>query len=184
MAKLVYSVIASLDGYIADRNGNFDFAFPDEDVHRFVNDLEREIGTYLYGRRMYETMAVWQTMDVSGEPPFVSDFAEIWRAADKVVYSSSLQSVTTPKTRLERTFDPNTVKRLKEHSERDISVGGAGLAGHAIAAGLVNEYQVFLAPAIVGGGTRFLPDDVRVDLTLVEQRRFRNGCMFLRYRNG
>ena len=181
MAKLLYSAIMSLDGYVADTDGNFDWAEPDEDVHRYVNDLERPIGTYLYGRRMYDVMVAWET--ISGDQPFIEDYAEIWRAADKVVYSRSLEEVSSARTRIERTFDPDEVRRMKESSARDISVGGPELAGQAIRAGLVDEIGLFLSPVVVGGGTRALPDDVRRGLELLDERRFGNGVVYLRYRN-
>jgi dihydrofolate reductase len=183
MAKLIYSVIASLDGYVADRHGNFDWAAPDEQVHAFVNDLERPIGTYLYGRRMYEVMVAWETMDLADQPPFMRDFAEIWRAADKVVYSTTLDSVSSARTRIERDFDAGSVRRMKASEALAISVGGPGLAAHAIRAGLVDECQLFVAPVVVGGGTAWLPDDVRLDLELLDERRFANGLVYLRYRN-
>jgi dihydrofolate reductase len=181
-AKLIYSTIASLDGYVADADGNFEWAAPDEEVHGFVNDLERSVGTYLYGRRLYETMAVWETMDAQPDlSPAMADFAGIWQAADKVVYSTTLAAVSSERTRIEREFDPEAVRRLKATAERDITVGGAGLAATAIAAGLVDELQLLIAPAVVGGGTRNLPDGVRLDLELLEERRFDNGFAFLRY---
>jgi dihydrofolate reductase len=182
MANLVYSAIASLDGYVADANGNFDWAAPDEEVHAFVNDLERPVGTYLYGRRMYEVMAVWQTLSVDDEPAVMRDFAELWRAADKIVYSRTLDEVTTPKTRLERDFDPEAVRDLKDTAASDLGVGGPGLAAEALAAGLVDEIGLFLTPVIVGGGTRALPDGVRLDLELLEERRFASGVVYTRYR--
>jgi dihydrofolate reductase len=182
MANLVYSAIASLDGYVADANGNFDWAAPDEEVHAFVNDLERPVGTYLYGRRMYEVMAVWQTLSLDDEPAVMRDFAELWRAADKIVYSRTLDEVTTPKTRLERDFDPEAVRRLKDTAASDLGVGGPGLAAEALAAGLVDEIGLFLTPVIVGGGTRALPDGVRLDLELLEERRFASGVVYIRYR--
>jgi dihydrofolate reductase len=182
MAKLVYSAIASLDGYVADADGNFDWAAPGEEVHAFVNDLERPIGTYLYGRRMYEVMAVWQTLSVDDEPPVMRDFAELWRAADKIVYSRTLDDVATPKTRLEREFDPEAVRRLKDTAASDLGVGGPGLAAQAFAAGLVDEIGLFLTPVIVGGGTRALPDGVRVDLELLDERRFTSGVVYAHYR--
>ena len=182
MARLIYSAIASLDGYVADESGNFDWAAPDEDVHRFVNELERPIGTYLYGRRMYETMVFWGIADVADMPPFVRDFAEIWRAADKVVYSKTLKTASTARTRIERAFDPDAVRQLKASAERDVSVGGAELAARAIEAGLVDEYQLFGAPVVVGGGKRWLPDHVRLDLELLDVRRFGSGFVYLRYR--
>ncbi len=182
MARLRYSVLASLDGYTADASGSFDWAAPDEEVHAFVNDLERPVGTYLYGRRMYETMRVWQTFGDSDEPAVIQDYAQIWRAADKVVYSSTLDRVSTPRTRLERAFDADAIARLKASAERDIAVGGPGLAAAAIRAGLVDDWQLFVAPIVVGGGTRWLPDDVRVELELLEERRFGSGMAYLRYR--
>lgn len=182
MARLIYSALASLDGYVADENGNFDWAEPDEEVHRFVNDLERPVGTHLYGRRMYEVMVFWETVDVAGAPPFLQDYAEIWRAADKVVYSTTLEEVSTARTRLERIFDPYAVRRMKAQAGRDISIGGPELAAQAIAAGLVDELQLFVAAAVVGGGKRWLPDHVRLDLELLDERRFESGVVFLRYR--
>jgi dihydrofolate reductase len=182
VARLIYPAIASLDGYVADRDGNFDWAEPDEEVHTFVNDLERSAGTHLYGRRMYEVMAVWETLDLADEPPSMRDYAEIWRAADKIVYSRTLERVSSARTRIERDFDPEAVRRLKESAERDVLVGGPTLAAHAIAAGLVDEWHLFVAPVVVGGGTRNLPDDVRLDLELMDERRFANGVVYLRYR--
>jgi dihydrofolate reductase len=180
MARLIYSAIASLDGYTADADGHFDWSAPDEEVHAFVNDLERPVGTYLYGRRMYDVMAVWETMP-HDQSAAMNDFAELWRAADKVVYSRTLEAPSTPRTRLEREFDPDAVRQLKAAATRDIGVGGPELAGQAIAAGLVDEYQLFLNPIIVGGGSRALPDGVRMPLELLEERRFANGVVYLRY---
>jgi dihydrofolate reductase len=185
LANLVYSAIASLDGYVADRDGKFDWAEPDEEVHTFVNDLERPIGTHLYGRRMYETMAVWETPEAfAGQSPIMLDFAQIWKAADKIVYSTTLDEAPTARTRIERHFDPETVRQMKQTAERDLVVGGPTLAAHAIGAGLVDEYHLFVAPVVVGGGKYFLPTDHRVDLSLVDQRRFDNGMVFLRYSAG
>jgi dihydrofolate reductase len=183
MAKLVYTAITSLDGYVADEDGKFDWAAPDEEVHAFVNDLERPIGTYLCGRRLYETMVVWETMP-SGpdQAPVVRDYAEIWRSADKVVYSTTLSTVASERTRIERTFDADAVRQIKASAERDVSVGGAHLAGQAIKAGLVDVYHLLVTPVIVGGGTSALPDHVRVDLELVDERRFGNGVVHLHYR--
>src|SRR5438309_7092507 len=162
MAKLIYSAITSLDGYVADKNGNFDWAAPDEEVHTFVNDLERPVGTYLYGRRMYEVMAVWEDPHtVADQPPAMRDYAEIWRAADKVVYSTRLQTVSSARTRIERDFDPEAVRRMKASEDRDIGVGGPDLAGHAIRAGLVDEYHLFITPVVVRGGRRALHDGAR-----------------------
>jgi dihydrofolate reductase len=182
MAKLIYSAITSLDGFVNDRAGDFEWAAPDEEVHAFVNDLERSIGTYLYGRRMYETMAVWETLDVTGEPPVMRDYAELWRKAEKIVFSATLDAVSTTRTRLERVFDPAAVRALTTRAELDVSMGGPHLAAHAIRSGLVDEYHVLLTPVVVGGGTRWLPDDVRLDLELVDERRFRGGVVHLHYR--
>jgi dihydrofolate reductase len=183
MAELIYSAITSLDGYVADEEGKFDWAEPDDEVHAFVNDLERPIGTNLYGRRMYEVMAYWETAHtVPDQPPEILDYAEIWRAADKVVYSTTLEEASTARTRIEREFDPDAVQRMKADAERDLSIGGPTLAAQAIAAGLVDELHLFVAPVVVGGGTRSLPDGVRWDLDLADERRFRNGVVYLRYR--
>jgi len=182
MAKLVYSAITSLDGYVADEDGNFDWAEPDEEVHTFVNDLERPVGTYLYGRRMYEVMVYWETAHVAGEPPFVQDFAEIWQAADKIVYSKTLEAVSSARTRIERDFDPEGVRQMKAAAQRDISVGGPDLASQAIEAGLVDEYHLFVTPIVVGGGKQSLPDRVRVKLELLDEHRFGNGVVHLHYR--
>jgi dihydrofolate reductase len=183
MAKLIYSAITSLDGYVEDAEGKFDWAAPGEEVHAFVNDLERSVGTYLYGRRMYETMVYWENPPGSAEQPaYVRDFAEIWQRADKIVYSKTLQNASSAKTRVEREFDPDAVSRLKATAHRDLTVGGAELAAQAIEAGLVDEYQLFLVPVVVGGGKRSLPDNVRVTLELLEERRFRNGTVYLHYR--
>ena len=183
MVKLVYSVIASLDGYIADEEGNFDWAVPDEEVHAFINDLVRPLGTYLYGRRMYEMMVGWETDPFLAEhSPLTRDFAEIWRAADKIVYSGTLEAVSTSRTRLERDFDPEAVRRMKASAGQDIAVSGPDLAAHAFRAGLVDECQLFVAPIAVGGGKRSLPSDVLVRLELLDERRFAGGMVYLRYR--
>ena len=181
MGTLIYSVVASLDGYVADRDGNFDWAEPDEEVHAFVNDLERPVRTHLYGRRLYEVMVAWETMDLAGQPSFMRDYAEIWRAADKVVYSTTLDSVASARTRIEPTFDAGSIRKMKASTTGELSVGGPGLASHAIRAGLVDEYRLIMAPAVVGGGTAWLPDDVRLDLRLLDERRFGNGTVYLRY---
>ncbi len=182
MAKLIYSAIASLDGYVNDEHGKFDWAAPDEAVHAFVNDLERPIGTHLYGRRMYETMVAWETMPLAGEPLVMRDFAEIWRAADKVVFSRTLDTPSSTRTRIERDFDPEAVRRMKASAQRDISIGGPGLAAHALRGGLVDEYHVFVTPVVIGGGTRSLPDHVRLNLQLIDEHRFANGVVHLHYR--
>ena len=181
MANLIYSAITSLDGYVADEEGNFDWAEPDQEVHSFVNDLERPVGTYLYGRRMYEVMRAWETVDTD-QSAVAEDFAEIWRAADKIVYSRTLETVSSARTRIERDFDPEAVRQLKARSERDISVGGPDLAAQAIKAGLVDELDLFVTPIVVGGGKRALPDNVRVELELLDERRFGNGVVHLHYR--
>ncbi len=183
MANLVYSVIMSLDGYIADKNGKFDWAEPDEEVHRFVNDLERSVGTYLYGRRMYEVMAVWETLELHDLPSYEADFARIWRSADKVVYSSSLQTASTPKTRIERGFDPEAVRRMKAAAQGDLTVSGPTLAAHAFRAGLVDVCHLFICPIIVGDGLSAFPTGVRLELALQETRRFGNATVFLHYRS-
>jgi dihydrofolate reductase len=183
MAKLIYSAIASLDGYIEDEAGRFDWAEPDEEVHRFVNELERSVGTYLLGRRMYEVMVYWETIELADQPPFIRDFAEIWRAAQKVVYSTTLKTVASARTRLEREFDADAVRRLKAEAGRDVTVSGPELAAQAFHAGLVDELRLFVAPVVVGGGKKALPDDVRLRLEVMDERRFRNGTVHLRYRN-
>jgi dihydrofolate reductase len=182
MAKLTYSAITSLDGYVEDEDGKFDWAAPDEEVHAFVNDLERPIGTYLYGRRMYETMVFWETLSTGAdEPAVMHDFAELWRAAEKVVFSRTLQTTSSARTRVERELDADAVRRLKESSETDVSIGGAELAGQALAMGLVDECQLFLTPVLVGGGKAALPDNVRAQLELLDERRFAGGVVYLRY---
>jgi dihydrofolate reductase len=177
---LIYAMIASLDGYVEDESGRFDWAAPDEEVHAFVNELERPIGTYLYGRRMYETMVAWETMD--DEHPVMRDFAELWRAAEKIVYSRSLESASSARTRVEHDFDAGAVRRLKESAQGDIGIGGPELAGQAIAAGLVDECHLIVVPVLVGGGKRALPDGVRADLELLDERRFAGGAVYLRYK--
>jgi dihydrofolate reductase len=183
MASLIYSAIASLDGYVEDEQGKFDWAAPDEEVHAFVNDLERPVGTHLYGRRMYETMVYWETVSTGGDQAAVTrQFAEIWRAAEKVVYSRTLQTVSSERTRIEREFDASAIRRLKESSRSDITIGGAELAGRAIAEGLVDECHLFLGPVLVGGGKRALPAGVHAELELLDERRFRSGVVYLHYR--
>lgn len=182
VAKLIYTGITSLDGYIADENGAFDWSAPDEEVHKFVNDLERPIGTYLFGRRLYEVMVYWETVDTASMPPFIRDYAELWRAAEKIVYSSTLQTVSSERTRLERTFDPSAVQALKDASSRDLSIGGPHVAVHALRAGLVDEIRTIISPVTVGGGTRFIPDHIRLELELLDEHRFGNGVVHLAYR--
>jgi dihydrofolate reductase len=182
MAKLIYSAIASLDGYVADEEGNFDWAEPDEEVHTFINDLERPVGTYLLGRRMYEVMIYWESIALADQPPFIQDFAEIWQAADKIVYSKTLETVSSARTRIERDFDPEAVRQLKASAGRDITVGGPELAAQAFKAGLIDECHLFLAPIAVGGGKQALPDNLRLQLQLLDERRFGNGVVHLRYR--
>jgi dihydrofolate reductase len=183
VSDLVYSAIASLDAYLEDETGAFDWAAPDEEVHSFVNDLLRPVGTYLYGRRMYETMAPWETEPALAEGSAVTrDFADLWQAADKIVYSTTLETAATSRTRIERAFDPEAVRRMKASSAQDLGIGGPGLAAHAFEAGLVDELQLFLAPVVVGGGKRALPTKRRLDLELVEERRFASGFVYLRAR--
>ncbi len=183
MAHLIYSAISSLDGYIEDTNGKFDWAVPFDDVHRFINNLERAAGTYLYGRRMYETMMGWETdPNLASGSSLMRDFAQMWQAANKIVYSKTLEAVSTRKTHIERNFDPKAIRRQKETAEHDLLIGGPSLAAHAFRSGLIDECHLFLTPIIVGGGKRSLPDNVRLELELMEERRFGNGMVFLRYR--
>jgi dihydrofolate reductase len=183
MAKLIYSAIASLDGFVEDAQGGFDWAAPDDEVFAFVNDLERPIGTYLYGRRMYETMVYWEAAGTDDESSAVArDFASIWRSAEKVVFSRTLQTPSSAKTRVEPSFDPDAMRVLKETSQVDLTVGGAELAGQAIAAGLVDECHLFVVPVLVGGGKHALPEKVRANLELLDERRFRGGVVYLQYR--
>ena len=183
MAKLIYSAIASADGYVEDATGSFDWAAPGEELLRFINDLERPVGTYLYGRRMYETMLYWETAHTPpGQPSFAREFTGIWQAAGKIVFSKTLQSVSSGRTRIQRNFDPGMVRQLKSATGHDMTVGGADLAGQAIKAGLVDELQLFLVPVVVGGGKRALPDRVRSDLELLDTQRFASGAVYLRYR--
>jgi dihydrofolate reductase len=183
MANLIYAAICSLDGYVADEDGNFSWARPDDELHAFVNELERPIGTYLYGRRMYETMVFWETAEV---PPDqcdpASQYVDIWRGAEKVVFSRTLEGVSSVKTRLEREFHVDAIRRLKADAEADISIGGPGLAGEAVRAGLVDEFHLFINPIVVGGGTAALPTGTRVELELADQRRFASGVVHLHYR--
>jgi dihydrofolate reductase len=181
MARLIYSAIASLDGFIADDHGNFDWAAPDEEVHAFVNDLTRSVGTHLLGRRMYEVMVYWETV-TSADHPVEKDFALIWRDADKIVYTKTLESASSARTRIERDFDPDAIREMLAQSDRDISVGGPELAAQAIRAGLVDEYQLFLTPIIIGRGNHWLPDDVRVPLDLRDVHRFSSGVVYVNYR--
>jgi dihydrofolate reductase len=185
MATLIYHMTQSLDGYTADANGNIDWSEPTEEVHRFVNDVIRPVGTFLFGRRMSETMQYWESdFDDSSHPAFVRDFAEIYQAADKVIYSTTLDAATTTRTRLERSFDPDAVRAMKATSDRDIGIGGPTLATHAIEAGLVDVYSFFVAPVIIGGGTKALPENVRLDLRLLDEKRFASGIVYLRYAPG
>lgn len=181
MVNLIYTAIASVDGYVEDERGQFEWAAPDAEVHAFVNELERPIGTYLYGRRMYETMAYWETVDTANVPAEYREFAGIWRAADKIVYSRTLQTPSSARTRIEPAFDPAAIRQLKESATRDLTVGGAQLASAALAAGLVDELHLILNPIIVGGGKPALPDGVRIRLELLDERRFKGGAAYLRY---
>jgi dihydrofolate reductase len=180
MAKLIYSAITSVDGYVADKDGNFDWAAPDEEVHAYVNDLERQVGTYLYGRRMYEVMVYWET--AADQSPVEQDYTRIWQAADKVVYSKTLRTPSSERTVIERDFNPAAVRRLVDAAQRDVSVSGPGLAGQAIEAGLVDECHLFVNPVVVGGGKPSLPSNIRLDLELLDEHRFRNGVVHLHYR--
>ncbi len=183
MARLIYTALASLDGYVADEDGKWDWAMPDHEVHAFVNDLTRPIGTHLYGRRMYEVLVAWETID-TGSDAVLEDFAGIWRAADKVVYSRTLETPASARTRIEREFEPEAVRRLKESAERDLAIGGPELAAQAFGAGLVDECHLFLAPVLVGGGKRALPDGVQLELELLDERRVGDRFAYLRYRAG
>jgi dihydrofolate reductase len=183
MARLVYSMITSLDGYAEAAEGDLGFSAADEEVHTFIDDAFRSVGTYLYGRRMYETMVFWETADALPEaPPYIVEYARGWQAADKVVYSTTLESVSSARTRIERTFDPEAVRRLKAEAEHDLSVNGPTLAAQAVRAGLVDDYHLFVTTSVVGGGRRFFPDGVRLDLELVEERAFSSGVVHVRYR--
>jgi dihydrofolate reductase len=182
MAKLIYSAITSLDGYVADEHGNFDWAEPDEELHTFVNDLERRAGTYLYGRQMYVVMVAWEAIpNLAAQPPFIQEYAAIWQSADKIVYSRTLENLSSARSRIERDFDPDVVRQMKAAAERDITVGGPHLAAQAIKGGLVDEYHQFVTPIVVGGGNSFLPDHARVKLELLDERRFGNGVVHLHY---
>ena len=182
MAKLIYSAITSLDGYVADQDGNFDWGEPDEEVHTFINDLQRSVGTYLYGRRLYEVMVDWETMSTEEQPHYIQEFAEIWQGADKIVYSKTLETVSTASTRIEREFDPDPVWQMKTATGRDISVGGPDLAGQALKAGLIDECHLFITPVVVGGGRHSLPKGLRLKLQLLDARSFESGFVHLRYR--
>ncbi|MDN3354505.1 dihydrofolate reductase family protein [Actinomadura sp. DC4] len=185
MAKLIYSAITSLDGYVADADGKFDWSVPDAEVMAFLNEIERPLGTYLYGRRMYEVMSGWETAHLrENQLPASEDFTRLWQAASKVVYSRTLDEVTTSKTRLEREFDPGAVRAMKEESAADMSVGGSELAGVALKAGVVDEVHLYMSPILVGGGKPSLPDDIRLPLELLQERRFGNGVVYVRYRTG
>ncbi|QEO14366.1 dihydrofolate reductase family protein [Agromyces intestinalis] len=181
MGRLIVSTTVSLDGYVNDAGGSLDWAAPDEQMHAFINARLSGIGTFLFGRRLYETMRVWDEVDVS-DSPAMAEFAELWAAADKIVYSSSLDSVDTARTTLERTFDADAVRAFVEASDRDVEVGGPTLAATAFGAGIVDELSVYVAPVVLGGGTRLLPDGVRFDLELVDEHRFADGTVYLSYR--
>ena len=182
MGRLIYSGLISLDGFLVDAEGRFDWAAPDAEVHAAVNELERPIGTYLYGRRMYEVMRYWETEPAGPDAHMVErDYAAVWRSADKVVFSGTLDAVTTGRTRLERRFDAEKVRDLTREAPHDLSIGGAGIAAEALRGGVVDELRMFVNPVVVGGGTGFLPDGIRLDLELVEERRFGGGVVLLRY---
>jgi dihydrofolate reductase len=182
VAKLVYSAISSLDGYVADEQGKWDWSVPDDEVHAVVNDLQRRVGTHLYGRRLYEVLMAWESMDTPDQPPVMRDFARVWQAADKVVYSKTLDTAPTARTRIERDFDPQAVAEMKAAADHDLLVGGPELASQALEAGLVDELHLFVSPVVVGGGKRALPDGVQANLELIGERRFGNGVVYLSYR--
>jgi dihydrofolate reductase len=183
MARLITTAITSLDGYVADEHGKFDRLAPDSEVHAFINDLERPIGTYLYGRRLYEAMVFWESAPADADqPPPVVDFGKLWRAADKVVYSTTLPAAGSARTRIERAFDPGAVRAMKDAADRDLSIGGPALAAHALRAGLVDEVRLFVSPLTLGGGNQFLPDRLQLSLQLLDERRFASGVVYLRYR--
>ena len=181
MARLIYTAISSVDGFVADNDGKFDWAEPDEEVHAFLNDLERTAGTHLYGRRLYEVLVAWEAINDRDQPPYILDYARIWQAADKIVYSRTLETVSSARTRIEREFDLDAVRELKGTADRDLLIGGPEVAAQAIRAGLVDEYHLFLAPVLVGGGKRALPDGARIDLELLDEGRFASGFIYLRY---
>jgi dihydrofolate reductase len=181
MARLIYSMITSLDGYVADEDGNFDWAEPDEEVHSFINELERAVGTHLLGRRMYEVLSVWDTLPLTDQPAYIQDFAEAWRAADKIVYSRTLPSLSSPNAVLEREFDAEAVRRIKAEAERDLAVGGPELAGQAVKAGLADDVHLFVVPFLAGGGHHVLPASIRLPLELLSERRFGNGTIYAAY---
>jgi dihydrofolate reductase len=180
LARLSYTAITSLDGYVADATGSWDWSVPDEEVHTFVNDLERPIGIHLYGRRLYEVLQAWETMD--DPAPAMRDYATLWRAAEKIVFSRTLDEVSSARTRIEREFAPEAVRALKDAADTDLGIGGPHLAAEALRAGLVDEVGLLVSPVVVGGGNPALPDDLRIDLELLDQRRFGNGVVYLRYR--
>ena len=183
MAHLIYTANMSLDGYNEDADGRYDWTAPEDEYFIFISNLVRPAGTYLYGRRMYETMMVWETdPNLAADSPITRDFAEMWQAANKIVYSKTLEKVSTSKTELKRNFDPQAIKQLKESAASDISIGGPGLAAHAFRSGLIDECHLFLTPILVGGGKHALPDEVRLELELLDERRFGSGVVFLRYR--
>jgi dihydrofolate reductase len=179
-AKLIFSAIASLDGYVADEDGKWDWSMPDHEVHEFVNDLERPIGTHLYGRRMYEVLSAWETLE--SDEPLLQDYAQIWRGTDKVVFSKTLDGIKSKRTWLERDFDPAVVAKMKATSAKDIAIGGPELAAVALRAGIVDEIHLLLSPVVVGGGKAALPAELRLELELLSTQRFGNGVVHLHYR--
>ena len=181
VGKLIYSMITSLDGYVADEEGNFDWAVPDDEFHTFINDHFRDVGTFIYGRRMYETMVYWETALDQPQPEHIAEWARLWQDADKIVISGSLTEPQSKRTRIERSLDAEMVRALKRDTDRDITIDGPHIASHAIRSGLIDEMQVFIVPVIVGGGNRFYPNGVRLNLELLENRRFTNGTVYLQY---
>lgn len=184
LGRLTYTALCSLDGYIEDAGGGFEWGAPDAEVHAFVNERERAVGTMLIGRRMYETLAVWETMETEGEPVEIADYKRIWLDAEKIIYSRTLTDTTAPRTRIEPEFDPEAVRALKAGAEHELSIGGPELAGAAFAAGLIDEVALLVSPVAVGGGKRALPAGLRLNLELEEERRFGAGVVFLRYAVG
>jgi dihydrofolate reductase len=183
VAKLIYVSNVSLDGFIEDEHGRFDWAEPTDEYFAFVTDLVRPVGTYLYGRRLYEAMAVWETDPALGAiSELRADFADVWQAADKIVYSTTLDAVSTARSRVDRRFDPDAIRAMKDTVSRDLTVGGANLAAHAFSAQLIDECHLFVGPAILGRGKPGLPRDRRIDLELLEERTFDNGVVYLRHR--
>ena len=183
MSKLIYAVNTSVDGFMEDQDGNFGWTEPNDEVFKFITDLMRPIGTHLLGRRMYETMMVWETdPKFAAESSLKRDFAEVWQAANKIVFSTTLENLPTRKTQLMRSFEPETIRQLKANSEHDILIEGPEIASHAFRAGLIDECHLFILPVVVGGGKSAIPNNLRLNLELLEEQHFGNGTVYLRYR--